>query len=248
MCQAIQCLDLLTAKITNAIADFDAGYKALGTVPFVMLSQRSLGWLRYLDRKVRTPDNWDRDGRPHPHWDDRSDPPMASWHRFDLVDSSYAMGLMAHRTPAWTERYIAILDQLIERHTRWWSAADWLTQFGHDPDQARYPDEYRPFIPRHLWGSYDVPGWTANGIEPWGVQIDPVAADGMLFYKGFFLVLLGIRSMIDPEDRWNRQFEMVRDGGHSFTWTHSQIAAHLCRQWSAAPIGCHCENTKIWPF
>ena len=29
-----------------------------------------------------------------------------------------------------------------------------------------------------------------------GCQMDPVAADGMLFYKGFFLVLLGIRSQI----------------------------------------------------
>jgi len=48
---------------------------------------------------------------------------MASGHRFDLVESSYAIGLMAHTTPAWRERYIAILDQLIERHTGWWSAA-----------------------------------------------------------------------------------------------------------------------------
>ncbi|MEL7157713.1 MAG: hypothetical protein AAFN30_14075, partial [Actinomycetota bacterium] len=175
------------------------------------LSDRSIGWLRYLDRKAHTPDDWSREGRPHPHWDDRSDPPMASWHRFDLVDSSYAMGLLAHRTLAWTERYVAILDQLIERHTGWWSAADWLTQFGPDPDRDRYPDEYRPFIPRQLWGQYDVPGWTANGIEPYGVQMDPVAADGMLFYKGFFLVLLGIRSMVTPDERWNEPFEMVGD-------------------------------------
>ena len=80
---------------------------------------------------------------------------MASWHRFDLVDSSYAMGLMAHITPAWRERYIAILDQLIERHTGWWSASDWLTQFGPDPDRANYPDEYRMWIPRELWGRYE---------------------------------------------------------------------------------------------
>ncbi|MCP3989287.1 MAG: hypothetical protein GY724_09450 [Actinomycetia bacterium] len=40
---------------------------------------------------------------------------MASWHRFDLNDSSYAMGLMAQPTPAWTEPYVAILDRLIER-------------------------------------------------------------------------------------------------------------------------------------
>ena len=208
-------------------------------VRLVELSDRSLGWLRYLDRKVHTPDKWDRGGQPHPHWDNRSDPPMASWHRFDLVDSSYAMGLMALRTPAWTERYVAILDQLIQRHTRWWSAADWLTQFGHDPDRANYPDQYRPFIPRQLWGSYDVPGWTANGIQPWGVQPDPIGAHGMLFYKGFFLVLLGIRSMIDPADRWNQPFELIGDGENSFTWTHTKIAEHLCQQWLAAPVGCH---------
>ena len=92
-----------------------------------------------------------------------------------------------------------------------------------------------------------MPGWTANGIEPYGVQMDPIAADGMLFYKGFFLVLLGIRSMIangptntsTGTDRWNEPFEMIRDGNNSFTWTHSDIADHLRRQWLAAPIGCH---------
>ena len=78
------------------------------------LSDRSLGWLRYLYRKVHTPDDWNREGRPHPHWDDRSDPPMASWPRFDLVDSSYAMALMARTTPAWREPYVAVLDQLVE--------------------------------------------------------------------------------------------------------------------------------------
>ena len=77
------------------------------------LSDRSLGWLRYLHRKAHTPDDWNREGRPHPHWDDRSDPPMASWPRFDLTDSSYAMALMAQTTPAWREPYVAVLDQLM---------------------------------------------------------------------------------------------------------------------------------------
>ena len=94
------------------------------------LSERSLGWLRYLYRKARTPDDWSREGHPHPHWDDRTQEPMRSWHRFDLVESSYALGLMARTTPAWREVYVDILDELIERHTCWWSAADWLTQFG----------------------------------------------------------------------------------------------------------------------
>src|SRR5437867_719949 len=78
--------------------------------PVMQLSDRSLGWLRYLHRKTATPDDWSRTGHPHPHWDDRSDPPLASWHRFDLVDSSYAVGLMARATPAWREVYVRILD------------------------------------------------------------------------------------------------------------------------------------------
>ena len=118
------------------------------------LSDRSLGWLRHVHRKATTPDDWSRAGRPHPHWDDRSDPPMASWHRFDLVDSSYAIGLMARTTPAWREVYVRILDELIERHTSWWSASDWLTQFG--PDRSSYPDYYRLLIPSELWGNYDA--------------------------------------------------------------------------------------------
>jgi hypothetical protein len=210
----------------------------------VGLSQRSVGWLRYLHRKAHTADDWSRQGHPHPHWDDRSDPPMASWHRFDLVDSSYALGLMAHRTPAWTAPYVAILDQLIERHTQWWSAADWLTQFGHDPDRAEYPDVYRMFIPAELWGDYDVPGWTANGIEPYGVQMDPIAAEGMLFYQGFLLVLLGVRSMIangpGDTDRWNEPFELIRDGEHSFTWNGFTDRAEPLR-----PVARHADRLPL---
>ena len=37
------------------------------------------------------PDDWSRTGGPHLHWDSRCDAPMASWHRFDVVDSSYAL-------------------------------------------------------------------------------------------------------------------------------------------------------------
>ncbi|HAZ35462.1 MAG TPA: hypothetical protein DCY69_01880, partial [Acidimicrobiaceae bacterium] len=150
------------------------------------LDDRSLGWLRYLHRKATTPDDWSRDGQPHPHWDDRTGHPMLSWHRFDLVDSSYAVALMSDRTPAWREVYTQILDELVTRHTSWWAASDWLTQFGPDPDRADYPESWRALIPPDFWGDYDVPGWTANGIDPYGVQMDPVAADGMLFFKGFF--------------------------------------------------------------
>ncbi len=212
------------------------------------LDDRSLGWLRYLHRKATTPDNWDRDGQPHPHWDNTTGPPMFSWHRFDLVDSSYAVALMCDRTPAWREVYSEILDELITRHTSWWAAEDWMTQFGPDPDRANYPDTWRGLIPPKLWGDYDVPGWTANGIEPHGVQMDPVAADGMLFFKGFFCLLMGLHRYVSGDTKWDEPFEMIRDGEHTFTWTHSEVAAHLADQWHRSWIGVHCENTKIWPF
>ncbi len=188
------------------------------------LSARSLGWLRYLHRKAHTPDDWDRDGRPHPHWDNRSDPPMASWHRFDLVDSSYAIGLMAHRTPAWT--------RAVRRDPRSADRAAHRLVVGRRlahpvrprPRSGQLPRRLPAVHPARAVGDYDVPGWTANGIEPWGVQMDPIAADGMLFYKGFLLVLLGIRVDDRPTTGGTEPFEMIRDGEHTFTWSHAAIA------------------------
>ena len=112
------------------------------------LDDRSLGWLRYLHRKATTPDNWDRDGRPH-------------------------------------------------------------------------PDRYRPIVPAGWWGEYDVSGWTANGIEPYGMQPDPVAADGMLFYKGFFNLLMSLHRYVSGSTKWDQPFEMIRDEANTFEWTHS---------------------------
>ncbi len=66
-------------------------------------SDRSRGWLRYLYRKATTPDDWDKDGAPHAHWDNVTGPPTSSWHRMDLMRSYCAIPLMADRTPAWRE-------------------------------------------------------------------------------------------------------------------------------------------------
>ena len=76
------------------------------------LTERNLGWLRYLHRKATTPDSWDRQDHPHEHWDNTSEAPMLCYHRFDLIDSTYAVALMADRTPAWREVYEQILDEL----------------------------------------------------------------------------------------------------------------------------------------
>ena len=78
--------------------------------------------------------------------------------------------------------------------------------------------------------------------------MDPIAADGMLFFKGFFCLLLGLHRHVTGDDRWNQPFDIIRDGEHTFSWTHSGIASYLSNQWRERPIGVHCENTKIWPY
>ena len=57
---------------------------------YAATSERSRGWLRYLYRKAITPDNWDKDGEAHPHWDAYTREPTASWARMDLRESSHA--------------------------------------------------------------------------------------------------------------------------------------------------------------
>ena len=44
----------------------------------------------------------------------------------ERLQVSLPLALMGHLTPAWTERYVAITDRLLERHTAWWSAAEWM--------------------------------------------------------------------------------------------------------------------------
>ena len=212
------------------------------------ISARCRGWLRYLHRKATTPDDWSKQGRPHPHWDAISNEPTLSWHRFDLIESSYAVALMADATPAWREVYSRVLDELIYRHTGYWAAKDWLEQIGPDPRRASYPEAwYAYFMAPWLRGTYDVPGWTANGVEPWGLQMDPIGADGNLFFKGFFLLMLGLHRYVSGDNKWEQPFEMIRDGANTFTWSHRTIAGLLADQWRARYEGCHCENTKIWP-
>ncbi len=210
---------------------------------------RARGWLRFLHRKVTTPDDWSSAGHPAGWWDDRSTPPVLDFPRFDLSESSYAIPMMADVTPAWREVYVEIMDGLLARHTTHWAAIDWLTQIGHDPDRANYPEELvKLWIPEHLAGDYDMPGWTANGVEPWGLAPDPVGAEGNLFFKGWFNLMLGFHGYVSRDRRWNEPFAVTGLDDRTFSWTHDGINALLARQWSERPEGPHCENTKIWPY
>lgn len=215
---------------------------------FPRLSQRVCGWLRFIWEKATTPDDWSINGEPHPWWDRSSTPPMCAFPRFDLAETAYILPVLADRTPAWREAYARIADELVGRHTTFWAAIDWLTLIGHDPHQGAYPPEWLAWLPPHLQGRYDPPGWTANGVEPWGLQPDPIGSDGNLFFRGFFNLLLSIYRYVAGDDKWEAPFRVAGYRERTFEWTHRRIAEFMYLQWKDRPQGPHCENTKIWPY
>jgi len=212
------------------------------------LNDRALGWLRYVWDKATTPDDWSDRGEPHPWWDRYTAPPMCSFPRFDLPFMAYILPMMTEATPAWREAYVRIADELVHRHRSFWGSIDWNTLIGPDPGVDRYPPEMLALIPEKLRGRYAAPGWTGNGIEPWGLQPDPIGADGNLFNRGWFNLLLGIRRYVSGKADQDAPFDVTGYQNRQFTWTHARMAALISAQMAARPQGPHCENTKIWPF
>ncbi len=131
--------------------------------------------------------------------------------------------------------------------TTFWAAIDWLTLIGPDPRRDSYPPEWQYLLPEALRGRYEIPGWTANGVEPWGLQPDPIGADGNLFFRGYFNLLLGLYRYIAGDDKWDRPFPVTGYGERQFHWSHSRITEFLTLQMEERPQGPHCENTKIYP-
>lgn len=212
------------------------------------LTPRGAGWLRFLWEKATTRDDWSSAGVPHPWWDRYTAPVVLSYGRFDLSFSAYGLLLMADQTPAWREVYTRIADELASRYPTYWGAVDWLTQIGDDPKRGNYPPQIMGQIPEALRGKYNRFGWTANGIEPWGLQRDPIGADGYLFFRAWFLLLLATHKYISGDDKWARPFKVTGYGDETFDWDMHRIAARLEAQYRAHPEGPHCENTKIWIY
>ena len=213
------------------------------------LSDRALGWLRFLWDKATTPDDWSDQGEPHAWWDRRGSPPMCAFPRFDLSEMAYALPIMMESTPAWREPYVRIADEILQRFVSFWGGVDWLTLIGPDPNTDRYPPEWQCCVPESLRGTrYPMAGWTGNGIEPWGLQPDPVGADGNLFYKVWLNLTLGIRRYLSGEATEHDSFNVTGYRNRQFPWTHSRIAHLLSHQLSDRPQGPHCENTKVFPF
>jgi hypothetical protein len=215
---------------------------------FPGLSPRGAGWLRFLWEKATTRDDWSAAGIPHPWWDRYTAPVVLSYGRFDLSYSAYGLLLMADQTPAWREVYTRIADELASRYPTHWGAIDWFTQIGDDPKRANYPPGIMAGIPEALRGRYNRIGWTANGIQPWGLQSDPIGADGYLFFRAWFLLLLATYKYVSGDDKWARSFKVTGYHDETFEWDTHRIAERLEAQYRAHPEGPHCENTKIWVF
>src|SRR5258708_2624912 len=137
---------------------------------------------------------------------------------------------------------------LIGRCPSFGGAVDWCTWMGPDPGGAGSPPEWLAFIPEPLRGRYAPPGWTGNGVEPWGLQPDPCGADGNVFYRGWLNLLLGIRRYVSGEASEHLPLGITGYQNRQFTWTHARRAEFISAQCRARPQGPHCENTKIWPF
>lgn len=212
------------------------------------LTPRGAGWLRFLWEKATTRDDWSSNGVPHPWWDRYTFPVVLSYGRFDLSFSAYGLLLMADQTPAWREVYTRIADELTARYPTYWGAVDWLTQIGDDPKRESYPPGVMGAIPERLRGRYNRFGWTANGVEPWGLQPDPVGADGYLFFRAWFLLLLATYKYVSGDDKWAQPFQVTGYGDQTFEWDTHRIAERLATQYREHPEGPHCENTKIWVF
>lgn len=215
---------------------------------FPGLTPRGAGWLRFLWEKATTRDDWSAAGIPHPWWDRYTAPVVLSYGRFDLSYSAYGLLLMADQTPAWREVYTRIADELASRYPTYWGAIDWFTQIGDDPKRANYPPQIMAQIPEALRGKYNRFGWTANGIQPYGLQPDPIAADGYLFFRAWFLLLLATHKYVSGDDKWARTFKVTGYHDETFEWDMHRIAERLESQYRAHPEGPHCENTKIWVF
>ena len=61
-----------------------------------------------------------------------------------------------------------------------------------------------------------MPGWCANGVEPWGLQPDPIGADGNLFFKGWLNLTMSLHAYVSGEDKWTRPFQVAGVDGARF--------------------------------
>jgi hypothetical protein len=158
---------------------------------------------------------------------------MLSFPRFDCSESSYFLLLAANKLPAWREGFVTVLDGLCERHATFWAACDFLTQFGHDPENDLYPPVPKFMLLPPGVEHYDAPGWTGHGVAnpandvPSALSKDPIIVKGMLFFKGFFSLLLGIRQRVGGDTRWRGKWPVSGVNDVPVMWSYGEVCSTL---------------------
>merc|ERR1719460_907431 len=203
---------------------------------FPELNERCRGWLRFMHMKTSLSgqdDDWSMTGAPHEMWDGVTAAPQCSWQRFDLHFACYAFAMMADVTPAWQEGYAYVLEGLATRYRTHWAALDFLNQFGDDKKRSEYPMHWAgSVVPTSNFRQYNAPGWTGNGLgkfpngTPTGVQADPIRAEGMLFFKGWLVMLMSVYTRVSGRrDKFlNGAWDMANVGGTTSQWTLNDAA------------------------
>ena len=215
---------------------------------------RGRGWLRYLERKLSLPgDDWSRAGTPAPAWDNRSGAPTTNWYRFDAIGVATTVALAVRAGTMSSKKGVALLDGVCERLVRYHGFNEWVEQRGPDPARAEYPAAWQgTLVPDELWGRYDSPGWAGNGTQAAGFQVNPIEAQGAIYYKGFLNYVLGLRAILDPERDGSALLEIVYDAEHTFRYSHRDINAILTEDFADALRGISqglcCEIHKLWPL
>jgi hypothetical protein len=197
-------------------------------------------------------DDWSWRGTPAAAWDNRSGPPTTNWYRFDAIGLATTVAIANRGGALDSDTAGRSLDAIVDRLCQYHGFNEWVEQRGPDPTRDAYPDAWNGvLIPAPLFGSYDSPGWAANGTQPAGFEANPIEAQGAIYYKGFLNFVLGLRALVSQTDP-NAPLTITYDGDLSFHYSHSQINTILtsafARAMAGEPQGLCCEIHKLWPL
>jgi hypothetical protein len=148
---------------------------------------------------------------------------------------------------------VTLLAGICDRLRQYHGFNEWVEQRGPDPRRADYPQGWRGLlIPLEVWGSYDCPGWAANGRQEVGFEPNPIEAQGAIYYKGFFNLVLGLQALLAPARSPTQAIDIVYDDEWRFRYSHREINTILTQEFGAAlegqSQGLCCEIHKLWPL
>jgi hypothetical protein len=190
------------------------------------LSLESLGHLNYLQGILT---------QPREEWEGFYRAQSASMNfalRYQLAFATYALALMATRTPAYRKPYVGAMRAAVERmlQPEVWS-------YWHLPEGQGASVPFR---------SGAASGHVAVLVSPHrqgavgSAPSDPIARDN-LQYSGHLSTMLGLYEKVSGDKRYDEPFTL-RDprSGVEFTYTHSEVAARIHTQMRQNSFGGVC--------